>query len=1032
MWVFQKIDGSLEQYGIDLSRKLEEGILAQEDRVQIDDERYVDLAKRVECTTNEAEQPPLTVKRLTGFTSLFDFNDLETASPEPCVEWRKLSESATWEGIVSGLAPGSKYSLRIRPVAPANSPWEDQKGWCDKLDVTTTKPAEPDQIVLADEEKSTTELSGSAAEKPKRWFRVRPAFEGDTQAVDVVWRVGKTLPVIERRWNVTVFIENVKTGKRRKDGDRLAGQGLPCGIVRVNHGEVACIELAGNDCEATDYATECHPCMDQVQSVPALRGRYIWIRKEGSLRLAEVRVKDLAGMTITSLDESPISAAMSSSYSQDIVTNRRNFPAHHILDGRLDTFCWTNGQSTPTCSGGASPTAGRVSPSLSTEPEWVRVDLGRVTSIGLVEIVSRIDKEPDTSLRGATVSITNGRNDAAAPVWQATMDEDRCIYRFVFTDPARVGLGPPEVRAEPELEQVTPESLEETTFFTSPEQVTPESLEETFFTYPENDFEKLRKLVVLLTGNTYGQKAKWEGQPGIVLAEQGLSIQLPFEKEGQLATEFRVLKQFKSKAMPYLVEMKAADGKSVQVIMKDGDDMRQDQLVLATLRYFNHIWQREGVNHYTQNGSQHPVHAPAYRVATASLKAGFVDLLPAAVPIEEIGGKDSMEGNEWRPTPELLASTVAAFVSGYVLRMRDRHTGNMLLSKGKYFANIDFGWLEEQPGIDTGKFPIPKLLAKMFRKSQEWGEFCDLCWDALQVLRKCQEEVIKCWRHLLKNVGFDTHMFNVTMPGKWCERMEMDRCTLDLELTGTWFDNLATWKKDTAHEVLGPAFAATTSGVTTVVEGMGEVLGALGGVVGLVSGVAAATPPPSPRMTSSSATDDGFTQRNSGQYGLMSPMGSSGGQLVDEALIAQVKALVALLEDEGEIYGWSVERMSGWLKSNAGGQTIVRQAAEELVDGAVAAEMSAQGWVELGASHVEGARIVSKIRLLKRPPKRQERLAEKLAGPEPEPESESEPEPEPQPVATKPAGRGLKGGRGASRGRGRAGGKQQASAEVAR
>ena len=47
----------------------------------------------------------------------------------------------------------------------------------------------------------------------------------------------------------------------------------------------------------------------------------------------------------------------------------------------------------------------------------------------------------------------------------------------------------------------------------------------------------------------------------------------------------------------YWLQFKDSDGAITDVIMKAGDDLRQDQVVLGMLRKFNEIWAREGVVH---------------------------------------------------------------------------------------------------------------------------------------------------------------------------------------------------------------------------------------------------------------------------------------------------------------------------------------------------------------------------------------------------------------------------------------------------
>ena len=65
------------------------------------------------------------------------------------------------------------------------------------------------------------------------------------------------------------------------------------------------------------------------------------------------------------------------------------------------------------------------------------------------------------------------------------------------------------------------------------------------------------------------------------------------------------------KAKPFWVQFQDASGAITDAVMKAGDDLRQDQVVLGMLEMFNAIWQREGVVHILAGtGATVPVFAP--------------------------------------------------------------------------------------------------------------------------------------------------------------------------------------------------------------------------------------------------------------------------------------------------------------------------------------------------------------------------------------------------------------------------------------
>ena len=126
----------------------------------------------------------------------------------------------------------------------------------------------------------------------------------------------------------------------------------------------------------------------------------------------------------------------------------------------------------------------------------------------------------------------------------------------------------------------------------------------------------------------------------------------------------------------------------------------------------------------------------------------------------------------------------------------------MVLCEGKYLANIDFGWLEESPKIDTNDFPIPKYLRIMLKTSKSWPEFCDLCWDALHVLHLNKDEVVACWRRHLRKVEppLTDPLYHDQLMSNMVERMQnMPRLKLDQELDRTYLFS-KTHAKDSAHD----------------------------------------------------------------------------------------------------------------------------------------------------------------------------------------------------------------------------------------
>lgn len=158
--------------------------------------------------------------------------------------------------------------------------------------------------------------------------------------------------------------------------------------------------------------------------------------------------------------------------------------------------------------------------------------------------------------------------------------------------------------------------------------------------YPAASFDYLESLRDKLASSNKFPTA-WEDIPPVH------GIVAPFTTE--LATAMSVKRRFKSKAQPFWVQFKVASGeKIIDCVMKSGDDLRQDQVVLGMLECFNRVWAREGVTHRLNGGGQTPVRAPLYRCLACGTDRGFVEMLRGARPIEDLVEKRSRGENGWK------------------------------------------------------------------------------------------------------------------------------------------------------------------------------------------------------------------------------------------------------------------------------------------------------------------------------------------------------------------------------------------------
>lgn len=192
-----------------------------------------------------------------------------------------------------------------------------------------------------------------------------------------------------------------------------------------------------------------------------------------------------------------------------------------------------------------------------------------------------------------------------------------------------------------------------------------------------------------------------------------------------------------------------ANWRLLPILIKSNDDLRQEQLASQLIRCMASILANANV----------PVWLYPYDIVALSFRGGIIEAIPDTISIDSLRKnhphftnlKHFFEEHFGHPGNDLYENAKANFVESlaaysivcFLLQIKDRHNGNILLDNTGHIIHIDFGFLFlSSPGKNSGFESAPFKLTTEFIdvmdgvNSHTFSKFRELCYKTFIELRK--------------------------------------------------------------------------------------------------------------------------------------------------------------------------------------------------------------------------------------------------------------------------------------------------------
>mmetsp|Transcript_3784 Transcript_3784/g.4667 ORF Transcript_3784/g.4667 Transcript_3784/m.4667 type:complete len:259 (+) Transcript_3784:1335-2111(+) len=164
-----------------------------------------------------------------------------------------------------------------------------------------------------------------------------------------------------------------------------------------------------------------------------------------------------------------------------------------------------------------------------------------------------------------------------------------------------------------------------------------------------------------------------------------------------------------------------------KVILKFGDDFRQDVASMTMFKIFNYIWRDSGAMH-----QKFPITCHEYHTVATGRRKGVLEFVENCFPLSDMKKIRPLVPGKLE---KIVASGAGSYIAAYVIGIRDRHADNIMIRNDGVLFHIDFGHaMGSTVLMDAQAFAVTKEFREEIGRAA-YDEFVRCCVHAFRVLR---------------------------------------------------------------------------------------------------------------------------------------------------------------------------------------------------------------------------------------------------------------------------------------------------------